>query len=191
MSEWMILIVAAVVLYLTGWHTEVIGRMQQLLLITGFFQPKITINNNAGILANHFALIDLYGNIFDSEVFQGKTLFINIWATWCPPCVAELPDIQRLYDKLGSGEIVFLMINLDQDFETAKSFVKRKGFTFPVYRLLTRLPEQLNTRTIPSTYVIAPDGKILVARHGMAKYNTRRFRKYLKETVNDDGNVAE
>ena len=107
-----------------------------------------------------------------------KLQVINFWATWCAPCIAEMPDIQSLYQKTGD-QVEFVMISLDNTADKTWNFVDTKGFDFPVYRLSSRIPEVYERQVIPTTYVISPDGKIVAERHGMAKYDTDEFREFL------------
>lgn len=175
--EWTILVVVALTLYLTGWHTEVIGQLQRVVLATGIMTPDTEEDptNNASY---DLRLVNMGGRQIDFEVFKGQTVFLNFWATWCPPCIAEMPDIHDLYEKKGE-EVAFVMISLDEDPDKARRFIERKGFDFPVYFLASSLPDVYDPRSIPTTYVISPEGKIALSQHGMAKYDTDGFRQFL------------
>ncbi|MDZ7608876.1 MAG: TlpA disulfide reductase family protein [Cyclobacteriaceae bacterium] len=113
--------------------------------------------------------------------FQGKVIFMNIWATWCPPCIAEMPDIHDLYQEMKNEDIVFVMLSVDDDLQKAIRFVDKKGFEFPVYQLAGPMPMAFESSAIPTTFVISPEGKIVVKKSGMAKYNSKKFREYLLE----------
>jgi len=126
-------------------------------------------------------LINEEGERIPFSQFEGKVVFLNFWATWCPPCIAEMPDIQRLYEDVDSDNIAFVLISSDDSFQKAKDFVKRKEFNFPIYQLASPLPQVYDYRAIPTTYVISPEGKIVVSKSGMAKYNTKKFKKFLSE----------
>ncbi len=168
------------VIYFTGSQAEVFGKVQQAVLATGII--------NAGELDDiakkdaeyDFMLVDENGTEFNAESLRGKTIFINIWATWCAPCVAEMPGINSLYNDLKNEEdIVFLMISHDKEFQTAKNWVARKGFDFPIYQLTTPLPDMYETNVIPTTVVISSKEKVIVKHTGMANYNTNRFKRLL------------
>lgn len=174
--EWAILAVVATTLYVTGLHTEVIGQIQRLVLATGIMQPSA--DQTTTDARYDLRLSTLQGQPVDFADFEGKTVFLNFWATWCPPCVAEMPDIEKLYEKTGT-EVVFVMISLDDDREKARKFIARKGFAMPVYFLESALPPVYNPSSIPTTYVISPSGKIVLSQHGMAKYNTDEFQSFL------------
>ncbi len=170
------------VIYFTGSQAEVFGKVQQAVLYTGVM--------NAGELDDlakqpadyNFKLMNESGEIIDAQSLKGKTIFMNIWATWCAPCVAEMPGINSLYSKLkDDSDVVFLMISHDTDFNKAKDWVKNKGFEFPIYRMATTLPDIYETNVVPSTFVISNEGEVVVKKTGMANYDTRRFRKLLSK----------
>ena len=182
LRSWGIMLSVFAVLYFTGLHTEVIGGIQRLVLFTGLIKPdmEVPVENQPDADYN-FQLIDESGKIIEGNTLKGKTIFMNIWATWCPPCVAEMPDINNLYNEIKSDDdVVFLMISHDDNFETAKKFKKKKGFDLPIHQLKTNLPSVYNSNSIPTTFVISPDGKIATKRAGYASYNNDDFKKFLK-----------
>ena len=182
--HWGLIFLIGAILYGTGYHTEVIGKLQSVVLYTGLFQPDIeesAIHSNRADYSMH--LMSMEGTPVSFSEFKGKTIFLNFWATWCPPCIAEMPNIQRLYDEIEDDDIVFVMASLDQNPQTAKDFIKRKEFTFPVYSVISK-PRVYDTSMVPTTYVIAPDGTIVMKHAGMAKYNTDEFNAFLRSFSN-------
>jgi len=178
--EWGVFLAIIAILFGTGLHTPVFGFLQGLILKTGIIQPSI--EKEASVEANYdFILVDQEGNKKRFAEFKGEVVFINFWATWCPPCIAEMPDIQNLYEEMNKEGINFVLISLDEDFQKARNFVKKKDFTFPIYQLGSPLPEVYASTAIPTTYVISSEGKIVVNKSGMAKYNTKNFRDFLEE----------
>ena len=105
--------------------------------------------------------------------------FINFWATWCPPCIAEMPGIAKLYAD-QKDEVNFVLVSFDTEFEKAKAFKAKKGYTFPIYRIAYDLPDMYNTGNLPSTFIIDGSGRIALVHQGMADYDTQAFRSYLK-----------
>lgn len=124
-------------------------------------------------------LIDAEGNAKSLSDFKGKVIFLNMWATWCPPCVAEMPSIDKLHEELGD-EVAFVMLSLDCDFEKAKAFDKRKGYDLPIYTKGGNLPAMFQSSAIPTTYVIDTDGNIALTHKGMADYSDPKFKNFLK-----------
>ena len=118
--------------------------------------------------------------MIDFNQFKGQTAFLNFWATWCPPCIAEMPDIHDLYEKVKGENVAFVLISQDQNFDKAKNFLERKSYTFPIYQLISPLPESFASQSIPTTFLISPEGKIIAKRIGMAKYDTEKFRSLLR-----------
>ena len=196
LGEWGIIITIGLILYLGGWHTEVIGFTQRILLSTHIIQPKIDdeeIQSYKDVAANfetadyNFYLSDENGRTLSLADFKGKTIFMNYWATWCPPCIAEMPNIQALYEDMTSTfetrqEIVFMMISLDIDPKKALDFVERKGYSMPVYFPRSQKPTIYDTSVVPTTYVINSDGYIVMKKRGMAQYNTKRFKDFLRNS---------
>ncbi len=178
--EWAIFLGIVGILFGTGLHAPVFGFIQGLILKTGIIQPSIDGTSSERADYN-FTLVDQDGNKVPFDTFREKTVFVNLWATWCPPCIAEMPDINELYKEMNTKGIEFVLISLDEDFQKAKDFVKKKGFDFPVYQLASGLPKVYDSNAIPTTYVISPDGNIAVTKSGMAKYNTKKFKQFLEE----------
>lgn len=192
--EYAIIAIVGITLYATGLHTEVIGFVQRGFLATGLLTPKIeaphqdtTNETESGVAATstsipadfNLSLMDEDGTTKSLEEFKGKVIFLNMWATWCPPCIAEMPNINKLHKAMGD-EVAFVMVSLDDDFETAKAFNTRKGFNLPIYTLRSNRPAMYQSSTVPTTYVINAKGELVLTHKGMANYNTSKFRKFLK-----------
>lgn len=179
--QWLAILLVAATLYASGWHTEVIGRLQSILLFTGLFEPATVSPPPAGQTTADYRLsmLSLDGEFHQLKEFEGQTIFMNVWATWCPPCIAEMPNIQKLYDEMPSGDIRFVMLSIDEDPDKVQSFIERKEFTFPVYILSGGLPRSFQSPVVPTTYVIAPDGRIVMKHEGMASYHSEEFQAYL------------
>jgi thiol-disulfide isomerase/thioredoxin len=177
--EWGVIISIGAFLYLTGLHTQVIGTVQGLVLKTGIIKPKISEEEPISKADYNFTLIDQQGSVLEGESLKGKTVFLNLWATWCPPCIAEMPDINNLYNEVASEDIVFIMISLDDDFNKAKAFLDKKGYDFNIYAYASTPPSVFYSKIIPTSFVISPEGNVVVRKEGMAKYNSKSFRNFL------------
>ncbi len=183
------------VLYATGLHTEAIGQVQRVLLATGIKNADVpdseesaregtAISGDVNALGAGFELADLQGNIIHFESLRGKVIFMNVWATWCPPCIAEMPGIQKLYDSVDTSKIAFVMLSVDQGGqEKVKKFINRKGYTFPVYTPLSGIPAAFQSSAIPTTFILSPEGTLAARQEGMANYNTNKMRDFLESLV--------
>lgn len=177
--EYGVIVATILILYATGWYRPVLGWMQQGILATGLFQPDLQLENPEPADYN-LMLIDGEGNRVALSEFQGETVLINIWATWCPPCRAELPDMAKLYDTEEGENMRWIMISRDDDIQKAVDFFESKGYPWPVYQVAGAVPPAFQSQVVPTTFVISPEGKIVVRQNGMAKYNTRKFKRLIR-----------
>jgi thiol-disulfide isomerase/thioredoxin len=179
---WIIMIALFLVLRYTGILSGISYFTGSLLLKTGAMNAGMEAPLVAKSFDYNFKIKDLNGTVIDFKTFKGKTIFLNVWATWCGPCRVEMPSIQKLYGKINSDEIVFIMLAVDdrKDFNKVADFVKEKEYTFPVYVPHEFLPDQLMVRTIPTTFVVNSQGKIATQETGTANYDTEEFKTFLE-----------
>lgn len=122
---------------------------------------------NGEMAAIDFTLHDQYGKEHSLSDYKGKTIFLNFWATWCPPCKAEMPDIQKLYESYGKdGEVVILGVAApdfgnETDEDGIKAFLKENGYTYPVLMDTTgELFMQYGITSYPTTFMIDKEGNV-------------------------------
>lgn len=156
--------------------------MNKLIVLTPFTTPSTLEDNEQVILESYdWKLLDDSGIQYDFEDERGKVVFINFWATWCPPCVAELPSLQKLYDVYGD-KITFLFIASDE-VENVNAFMDKKGFTFPVRYKKSEYPDGLEHTSIPTTYIIDKLGKIVLEKSAVADWNSKEVHGILEELL--------
>ena len=121
------------------------------------------------IPAIDFALSDQYGQVRRLSDYHGKVVFLNFWATWCPPCRAEMPDIQRIYEKYGPAEdakvvilgVAFPGLNGETDEAGVRAFLEENGYTYPVVMDAEgTLMLDYYITAFPTTFMIDADGNI-------------------------------
>ena len=96
--EWGVFIGIFVLLYATGWHTQVIGTMQRGMLATGLITPNIPGElEEFEDVSREYYFADEDARVQSLARYEGDVIFMNVWATWCPPCIAEMPSIYSLY----------------------------------------------------------------------------------------------
>lgn len=120
------------------------------------------------------------GERVSMEDFKGKVIFMNVWATWCAPCIEEMPTIQNLYKEVDKESVRFIMLSMDQDFEKAIAFRDKYGYDFEIYRLLGPMPAIYHTKLIPTTFVINSAGDLVLQHDGMGEFDTPEFKKFLR-----------
>ena len=107
-----------------------------------------------------FELADLSGKTWSAKSLNGKVVLINLWATWCGPCNAELPQLQKLYEQAkGRSDIQILTFNIDEDLGLVEPFMKEKGYTFPVVPAYSYVVNLLDGYAIPQNWVLNPKGQ--------------------------------
>ncbi len=106
-----------------------------------------------------FELSDMSGKTWKLKELAGKTLLINLWATWCGPCQAELPQLQAFYEKnKDRKDIQILTFDIDEDLGQLAPFLKEKGYTFPVLPAYSTVVSLLDGFAIPQTWLVDPHG---------------------------------
>jgi thiol-disulfide isomerase/thioredoxin len=131
-------------------------QASSLLQGIGMQVPKDTL------MATDFTLESLDGKTSSLSAYKGRFVFLNFWATWCPPCRSEMPAMQALYSRLEASGFVILAVDLAEKADTVRAYVKEKGLTFPV--LLDKTGEVgsiYGAQSIPTTYLIDRAGKVL------------------------------
>ena len=134
------------------------------------------------VLAPDFILEDQYGNTHKLSDYQGKTVFLNFWATWCPPCKKEMPDIEKLYEEYGlnEDEVIVLgvaMPNIGREGskEDIIEFLEDEGYTFPVvFDESAELMYNYQITAFPTTFIINPKGEVALYVPGAMDLSTMK-----------------
>ena len=144
----------------------------------------ISIENQNTIVDYNWQLVDLYGSSINLESTRGQVVLINFWATWCPPCVAEMPSFQKLVDDYGDT-VAFLFVAED-DPEKVKGFLRKQDYRLPVYFNDSNPPSIFQSSAIPVTYIIDKRGHIVVSKTGTANWNSEKTRELLDRLFNEN-----
>jgi peroxiredoxin len=134
----------------------------------------------AGFPAPDFTLKDINGHVHRLADLRGKIVFLNLWATWCPPCRMEMPSMERLYRRLQGTDFVMLAVSEDEDgIAAVRPFVDKMGLTFPV--LLDQdggLPSRYGVTGYPETFVIDRDGRVIQHTVGPENWESEAVYRY-------------
>ena len=116
--------------------------------------------------AKDFTVYDGDGNAVSLSSFKGKSVVVNFWADWCPPCISELPDFQKAYENYK--DVVFMMVNIDSTPQLISSFVQRNGYNFPIYYDTDHSANNAyGLSTFPKSIFVDPDGNLVKLQVGM------------------------
>lgn len=123
------------------------------------------------------ALVDLDGNELLLSTFRGKKVFLNFWATWCKPCIAEMPDLSAAADSLGA-EYVFLAAS-DESMEKIRNFVSTRDFSFQFVKMQNSVYD-LDISALPASLVLNEAGEIVYDEIGARDWDNEEELKMLR-----------
>ena len=157
------------------------------LMFTGLFNAEISsVNSSDNTLRNHFDFKDYEGNVQNTSDLKGKVVFINFWASWCPPCVAEFPSIEKFHSEFkNNDEIVFLMINMDDNIATGKQFLDKKKYSLPIFQAVSAVPQEIYSGSLPTTVVLDKFGIMRLHHAGFANYGGESFHLQIKQLLEE------
>ena len=137
--------------------------------------------------SNMLQFSDLDNNIFTIQDFKGKNLFINYWATWCNPCLAEMPYMAELYDNYqNQDDLIFLYLSREK-LDTIKNYIPKDESlqNLPIYKIVTD-DEFFATSGIPTTFIVNSKGEVVVKDVGSAFWNDESVFKFLDQLIQEN-----
>jgi thiol-disulfide isomerase/thioredoxin len=169
--------------------------LQQQLMKLGFFKPKLEQVEQTSSVSNQVnapapvspavSFKDEAGKLYNVDELKGKVLFINFWATWCPPCKAEMPSIQILHDKFKDNEQVkFLLVEIESDIEGANKFLREENLTLPIVYPNSSIPDEWLSGAIPTTVFLDKNGALVGREQGMRDYSAKSVEDFIQNLIN-------
>ncbi len=117
--------------------------------------------SSGGNVAADFTLQDLNGNNVRLSDYRGKVVLLEFWATWCPPCRASIPGIEKLYNDYKNKGLVVLAVSVDEDgWDQVRSFISSNGISYTVLKGDNDVEKNYQVRTIPMMLILDKDGRI-------------------------------
>ena len=172
----MIFYLLIILLIIPGTRREIISTVKRLTLM----KPRISETESPVSLVAEdyfFTIEDPEGRLHKLSDYSGEVMFINFWATWCPPCRAEMPSIQRLYEKYGS-KVRFILVTSEED-TPVNAYISKYNYTFPVFFQRSSLPPSFRVSAIPHTFIVDREGRILLSKTGAAKWDSEEFTEFI------------
>lgn len=133
-----------------------------------------------------FTLSDIKNNIHQLDKYKGKVVLLNFWASWCPPCVHEMPSMSKLYDDLSSKPFTILAVNLGETKKDMKPFLDKYQVSFPILLDPKRdLAKSWKVFAFPTSYILDKKGKIRYSIAGGFDWNTKEVKDILEKLINE------
>jgi thiol-disulfide isomerase/thioredoxin len=142
-------------------------------------KPASHTQVNAIAVIPAFTMQDAMGKTIDLQSLKGKKVFVNLWAVWCPPCRREMPSIAALYAKADKQKTVFIMLSLDENFQSSLDFMKKNKLDLPVYFPSEKLPAMFDIDGIPATFIFNEAGELIKQNNGADDYDTDEYLRLL------------
>jgi len=163
-----------------GTRTEVSSffiKMTSLPPSTLDAKEQFEISDNT----KNWKVYDLQGNEHLFLELNQKPVFLNLWATWCPPCIAELPSIQELHKDYGDKISFILLSNESPD--VVKAFAEKKGYSKLDFYYSNTTPSDFASQSIPTTFVISTEGKVVINKKGAARWSSGKMENLLNSLI--------
>lgn len=140
---------------------------------------------DAGDTAPAFTLPALEGDDpVGLEQYRGKVVWLDFWASWCPPCLSSLPELEKLRKQVPAKDFQIVAINLDKDPKKAKKFLARNPVGYPSATDPDgKLPEMFGLQTMPTSYLIDRDGTIRLVHEGYRSGDIKTIRREVRKLV--------
>ncbi|MPS73435.1 MAG: TlpA family protein disulfide reductase [Chryseobacterium sp.] len=168
--------------------------LMRQIISTGLLNSKIEekkaepgSESGSSVITENFSVRNEKGEFIHTSELRGKVVFINFWASWCPPCRAEFPSIQKFYHQYKSNkDLVFLTVNLDDDSTLGKIYLEKEQFTVPFLVPEGSIPSSFFNGSLPTTVVLDKSGKIRMHHVGMADYSKDSFYEEINQLLNEN-----
>ena len=167
---------------IVGIYVYIQKQMNELSMPAGAIQlspPEMPVETRVNLNWNLKTLSGTQINL--ENEYEDKVIFINFWATWCPPCIAEMPSIEKLYQKF-KDRIGFACIS-NESLSTIKEYKTRNKYSFTMYQSKMDIPKEFNLTIIPATFIISRDRIIAFKHEGPADWSHQKVIEYLEALI--------
>ncbi|MGQ8869912.1 TlpA family protein disulfide reductase [Myroides sp. TSA_177.3] len=159
-----------------------------LLLALGLYAstPAQAQQKNAPVVntkTTDAVFFDATGKKVSLSSLQGKVVFVNFWATWCPPCIKEMPSIQALKEKMKNQDVVFLLVDIDGNYEKAKAFMDKRSLDLPIYIPAATVSSTYLGTSIPTTVIFDKKGNMIQRIVGGVDFASEEVEKFMNQVL--------
>lgn len=136
--------------------------MQRLLLLAGFLLATLNV------AANEFVFKDMQGKVQRLSDYNGKWVLVNFWATWCPPCLEEIPDLVEMHNARKDKDFVVIGVAMSSSSDSVISYTRQMGISYPVVLGNDKIAAQIGRiDALPTSYLYDTTGKLVSYQSGM------------------------
>jgi thiol-disulfide isomerase/thioredoxin len=148
------------------------------------FSPSInTVENQKTLQHTDWMLKGINTESLNFTTLDNNVVFVSFWATWCPPCVAEMPSMKALYEDYKDN-VTFLFIT-NENWNTVSKFYTKNNYHFPTYNQVTNAPKEFESASIPATFIVSKNKKIVIDKKGPADWNSDTIRELLDQLLKE------
>jgi len=173
-KNWLLIAAFIFIPLWTGWSQD----LDKVLSDLGFDLPTEEFP------VPEFSLTSLSGEEVSISDYRGKVVFLNFWATWCPPCRAEMPSMQEVYERWEDKDFEMVAVNLREDNKTVEKYMEEGGYTFPV--LMDKegqIGGLFGVTGIPTTFMVDKEGRLIARLVGTREWDVPEFEALLEKLV--------
>jgi len=145
--------------------------------------PELPAMTRLGDLEGRFA--DLQGREFTFSDLRGKVVLVNLWATWCPPCRAEMPFLQNLWETFRDDDRVRVLCISPETPDELRADPLARTLSMPLYSFAAQIPPELEAETLPTTYIFDREGRVVFGHTGMARWDAPEIVAYMQALAGD------
>lgn len=178
-------IISMVLLAVIALNPEAKSFILKGLIKSGLYEPDFVPAKADGVRTVPSALFrSVNGELIDVANSKGKVIFINFWAKWCPPCIAEMPSISNLAKHFkGEEDLLFLMANVDGELNASQDYFEKNNYPLHAFIPAKTIPKSIFQGTLPTTMIINKNGEIVYQHEGIADYNTQETKNFIKRLL--------
>ena len=180
-------IISMILLAIVAFNPDAKSFILKGLIKTGLYQPDFKrANTESKLIAPSTIFRSASGAQIDIADSKGKVIFLNFWAAWCPPCLAEMPSINNLAEHFKNEEgIIFLMANVDGELKSSEAFFKKNSLHLPAFIPAGIIPKEIFQGSLPTTIIINKDGEIVYQHEGIADYSSTETKDLIKRLLSE------